>query len=55
MTGSSPAMTGEREFANVFMASSASRNIGVIKFRDEEAQGERRPDDNPFASLAKLA
>ena len=33
--GSSPAMTVERKFANVFMASSASGNIRVIKFRDD--------------------
>jgi len=35
MAGSSPAMTLERKFANVFMASSASGNIRVIKFRDD--------------------
>jgi hypothetical protein len=32
MAGSSPAMTVERKFANVFMASSASGNTRVIKF-----------------------
>ncbi len=39
MAGSSPAMTVERKFANVFMAASASGNI-LIKFRDEDS-GER--------------
>jgi len=29
-------MTVERKFANVFMASSASGNIRVIKFRDDD-------------------
>jgi len=36
IAGSSPAMTVERKFANVFMASSASGNIRVIKFRKGE-------------------
>ena len=35
MAGSSPVMTVGRKFANVFMASSASGNMGVIKFRDD--------------------
>jgi len=35
MAGSSPAMTVERKFSNVFMASSAGGNIRVIKFRDD--------------------
>ena len=37
MAGSSPAMTLGRKFANVFIASSASGNIGVIKSRKGEA------------------
>src|SRR5664279_3241576 len=43
MAGSSPAMTLERKFANVFIASSASGNIRVIKFRDDKcgASGSR--------------
>jgi hypothetical protein len=36
MAGSSPAMTVERKFANVFMMPSVSGNIRVIKFRDDE-------------------
>ncbi|MGC2395849.1 MAG: hypothetical protein WA579_07615, partial [Rhodomicrobium sp.] len=37
MAGSSPAITVGRKFANVFMASSASGNIRVIKSRKGEA------------------
>ena len=37
MAGSSPAMTAERKFANVFMISYASGNIGAIKSRKGEA------------------
>jgi len=36
-------MTVERKFANVFMASSASRNIRVIKFRDDGGDPLARP------------
>jgi hypothetical protein len=35
--GSSPAMTVERKSANVFMASSASGNIRVIKSRERSS------------------
>jgi hypothetical protein len=35
MAGSSPAITLEQEFANIFKASSEGGNIRVIKFRDE--------------------
>ena len=37
MAGSSPAMTAERKFANVFMISYASGNIGAIKSWKGEA------------------
>ena len=44
MAGSSPARTGEREFANVFMDSSASENMRIIKIRDDGG--------DPFACAA---
>jgi hypothetical protein len=50
MAGSSPAMTVETKFANVFMAFSASGNIGVIKFRDGEQRASGRANEgNPLA------